>query len=458
MLAGSIPAMKVPFLRRVLAQAGLSVLVALFTIPSWGAGIAASLGDSVTLSVKVAGTAPFTYQWRHEGVTIGGATEAILRIASLGTANAGNYSVSVSNAAGSSVSEAFVLTINPPPTVESQFVEGILCLSLSGVADGATPATFQWYHNGTAVRNATGPDLLFPSTAPADAGFYDALVSTGGDTLTGPTLVGYSLPNGSRSAGNVTTQESWQNVVAPGGARYDQFLLTGPTGAIAAVPGRIARVSFLDRNGMIVQVGLSGAGTVSVGLAGASGPQQPLLYNQPGVQYVQGEATIIVAGADETTHLSIYSVGTANNPGVTRSGVSYNGWATIGAVGIISEGGKLGGLHMGNVAFAASRGYTGVFAPSVTQLVQSPAVLHNVSASADAIPLLCFGPAGQVAIRVAGGDLAQESGGAISVAGLMQVLMATGGDSCARISSQKSIATRLLRDDFDETATLVAYR
>jgi len=58
-------------------------------------------GQSISLSVVPAGTAPFTYRWMFENVNISGGTSQILTINNAQTANEGIYRVVVANAAGS---------------------------------------------------------------------------------------------------------------------------------------------------------------------------------------------------------------------------------------------------------------------------------------------------------------------------------------------------------------------
>ncbi|MEO5959408.1 MAG: serine hydrolase, partial [Opitutaceae bacterium] len=219
--------------------------------------------------------------------------------------------------------------------------------------------------------------------------------------------------------------------------------------------GQVARLSFLDPRGSIVQVEMSGSGAVTVLLENASGPAAPVLYNQSGISYVQGKPTIILAGADGTTHLGVYSVGPATNAGVTRSDVVYPGWADVAVVGIASRDGALGGSRQGNVDFNATRGYSGVVAPSVGMIVAPPVVVHDIAASAGAVPSLRFAPVGQVQVRIAGGDLLQTNASDIAVAGLAQVLMAAGGASTGDTAPAQTIRARLIADDGRDLTTTV---
>lgn len=75
-----------------------------------------AIGKAVTFSVTVAtGTAPFTYQWKKDGAAIPGATGAAYTIPAVAVTDAGTYTVTVSNMAGSTGSDEgnFTVVVNP---------------------------------------------------------------------------------------------------------------------------------------------------------------------------------------------------------------------------------------------------------------------------------------------------------------------------------------------------------
>lgn len=77
-------------------------------------------GGSVRLTVNA--TEPdvggsVSYQWRHEGVAIPGATAARLDLAGLTAADAGSYTCDVSNGCGSTRSQAARVEVTPAPCV-----------------------------------------------------------------------------------------------------------------------------------------------------------------------------------------------------------------------------------------------------------------------------------------------------------------------------------------------------
>jgi hypothetical protein len=91
--------------------------LALLALPgrSFAATGTAQIGQTVTIGVTVDGTAPFTYQWQKNGAPIQGATSASYVLPQVQLADAGSYTVKVSNPAGSCTSDAAILTVTVIP-------------------------------------------------------------------------------------------------------------------------------------------------------------------------------------------------------------------------------------------------------------------------------------------------------------------------------------------------------
>jgi hypothetical protein len=70
-------------------------------------------GSGAILTVVGSGTGPITYQWYHDGTAIAGATSSSLEITSLRPADAGSYSVQISNPAGNIMSPAATIGVTP---------------------------------------------------------------------------------------------------------------------------------------------------------------------------------------------------------------------------------------------------------------------------------------------------------------------------------------------------------
>lgn len=71
-----------------------------------------SEGGSVTFSAAASGSPTPTFQWKKNGADIGGATGSSYTIASTVLGDAGSYTVTASNAAGSATSNTATLTVN----------------------------------------------------------------------------------------------------------------------------------------------------------------------------------------------------------------------------------------------------------------------------------------------------------------------------------------------------------
>ncbi|MCK9314667.1 MAG: hypothetical protein M0Q48_00780 [Verrucomicrobia bacterium] len=72
-------------------------------------------GQSAELSVDVSGTPPFSYQWYRNGTAVEGATEATYTIESADLANAGLFTVQVSNNEGGVTSDPIPLVVTGNP-------------------------------------------------------------------------------------------------------------------------------------------------------------------------------------------------------------------------------------------------------------------------------------------------------------------------------------------------------
>lgn len=118
----------------------------------------ASVAAPVTFGVGIAGTAPFTYQWRFNGDNIAGSTASTLTIGGVVGAHAGLYSVAVTNAYGFAISASAPLTVIPVRVFSpwGVIVGGFGSDAASGVAvDSAGNAFVVGHFSGTATFGAT---------------------------------------------------------------------------------------------------------------------------------------------------------------------------------------------------------------------------------------------------------------------------------------------------------------
>lgn len=174
-------------------------------------------GGTATFTVAATGSPPPTYQWRFNGTAIPGATGTTLVIPNVTAANAGDYTVSVSNPYGTVVSFAAMLIVRPgpqPPAISGQTasftIDAGRTVSVSVSATGNSPLSYQWYFNGTPLPGATGMFLNFDSIKTSQAGSYTATVSNSlGRATSQPIIITVVPPS---TAPTIGTQPEDQSV------------------------------------------------------------------------------------------------------------------------------------------------------------------------------------------------------------------------------------------------------
>ncbi len=95
-------------------------------------------GATVHFDVTATGLAPLHYQWRRDGLSLPGATNANLGLTNVTPSDSGGYSVLVTNAAGCSISSEGRLTVvDVPPFLFGQFrdTSNTVTFTLTGEAD-----------------------------------------------------------------------------------------------------------------------------------------------------------------------------------------------------------------------------------------------------------------------------------------------------------------------------------
>jgi hypothetical protein len=122
-----------------------------------------------------------SYQWQFDGSAIADATLNSYTVTNMQPANAGSYSVFISNSAGSVTSSNALLTVMMPPSISSgpaNMVVGIgLNATFSVSATGSLPLAYQWEFNGTNLDGATVSSLTISNVQVANAGTYAVVVT-----------------------------------------------------------------------------------------------------------------------------------------------------------------------------------------------------------------------------------------------------------------------------------------
>jgi uncharacterized delta-60 repeat protein len=134
------------------------------------------------------------YQWSYNGVEIAGATSSVYTISSLRQADAGNYSVIVTekNAAGNTAASTQTnLVVNAslvPPQITlapaPKFVTVGASATFSVTVNGYPTPTYQWNFNGSPINGATSSSYSISSAQVTNIGLYSVTLTNSSGSLT----------------------------------------------------------------------------------------------------------------------------------------------------------------------------------------------------------------------------------------------------------------------------------
>ncbi len=191
-------------------------------------------GSNILLSVTASYAS--TYQWNLNGTAIPGATNSSYSVSSAGSANAGNYSVTVTNGVGSVTSSVAAVAVG------SSITSNPASLSLhpdqtalfSVLAQGVGDLSYQWYQipsgggTGVAVPGATSSSYVTPAVDITYNGAqYYATVTDACGPLTSAdatlTVTAGNVPP------TIITQPAGQTVAAGGTTSFSVVSTGSPT-------------------------------------------------------------------------------------------------------------------------------------------------------------------------------------------------------------------------------------
>jgi hypothetical protein len=194
-------------------------------------------GQTATFSVTASGTAPLTYQWQKNGVAISGATSSSYTTPAETTSdNGAQFSVIVSNSAGTATSNSAVLTVNPAPVApsittqpSSKTITTGQTATFSVSASGTAPLNYQWQKNGAAISNATSSSYTTPAETTSDNGaqFTVVVSNSVGSVTSNPATLTVNAPTPGALTPSTTSLNFGNVIVTKNGSLGVNFTNSG---------------------------------------------------------------------------------------------------------------------------------------------------------------------------------------------------------------------------------------
>jgi hypothetical protein len=307
-------------------------------------GQTVTAGQTATFSVTASGTAPLSYQWQKNGAAISGATSSSYTTPAETTSDTGaQFTVVVSNSAGSVTSSAATLTVNVPPSITTQptgqTVTAGQTATFSVTASGTAPLSYQWRKNGTAISGATSASYTTPAETTSDNGAQFTVVvsnSAGSVTSSAATLTVNPAP----VAPSITTQPASQTVTA------------GQTATFSVTASGTAPLSYQwQKNSAAISGAASSSYTTPAETTSDTGAQFTVIVSNSAGSVTSSAATLTVTspgqltpsassltfgnvnvGSSSTQSVTLTNSGGSNvsisNVTINGAGVSVNGIST----------------------------------------------------------------------------------------------------------------------------------
>jgi lysophospholipase L1-like esterase len=214
-------------------------------------------GATASFTAATTGSTPLNYQWRLNGATlangsrVSGVTNGTLTITNVQPADAGSYTLLVTNGVGAVTSAVATLTVNGPPVITtppaSQAVVAGASVSFNVTAAGTQPLSYRWRFNGTnlgdggQVSGSGGATLTVSNVQLTNAGGYSVVVTN--------------------VAGAVTSVVATLSVTVPGSC------FSAPAGLVGWWPGRGNANDIAGTNNGTLQGGAIASATGLAGMA-----------------------------------------------------------------------------------------------------------------------------------------------------------------------------------------------
>lgn len=146
-------------------------------------------GDDAEFTAAATGSEPLYYQWYfNSNIPLADATNAALTLTSVSAADAGTYSVTVTNLVGTVSSAAATLTVLGPPVITMQPDDESVQVSNSAnfnvTAVGPGTLTYQWFFNTNTPIGGNSNELVLLNVQTNEAGDYSVIVGNSYGSVT----------------------------------------------------------------------------------------------------------------------------------------------------------------------------------------------------------------------------------------------------------------------------------
>jgi len=267
------------------------------------------LGYSATLTVVATGTPTLAYQWKLNGTAITGATNTTYTIAAATNADAGPYTVTITNGLGNVTSSAATVTVTAAvaPVITSPNQAGAAIDEPFSYAITANnfPASFATpgLPAGLTLNTATGAITGTPTIAGTFTVSLNASNTAGTGALTLSLVI---LPNTTITtlAGRLGVSGSTDATGTAASFNYPSNIAADTTGVLYVTD---------SSNHTIRKIALDGAVTTLAGLAGTSGSTDSTgasaRFNTPAGIAIDSAGNLYVADTNNHTIRKITSLG-----------------------------------------------------------------------------------------------------------------------------------------------------
>ncbi len=330
-----------------------SATLAVNTLLSGGSfgGQTVCVGQSATFTTVPAGSAPFTYVWKKDGV-VQGITSNLLTVVSATTGDAGTYTVEI-NGPCNSITNSGTLTVNSATTA-SALISLTNCpgqsATFSTVASGTSPFTYVWKKDGV-VQSSTSSSLTVASVSGGDAGTYTVVVMGACNSVTNSAMLAVNTATAATALNDLT------NCVGQSVAFTTAASGTGPFTYVWKKDGIVQGST--SNTLSVASIATGDAGSYTVEITGTCNS-------------VTNSATLMV---------NTLTTATALTPIITCEGQSATFSTTGAGAGPLTYVWKKNGVNLGNSSSSLTIASTAI-ADSGTYTVEVTGVCNSVTNSA----------------------------------------------------------------------------